>query len=158
MVFRIDDTNPSKEKEEYTDSIIQDVKLIGLNWQKFSHTSDYFDLLRDKCEEMIKKGYAYCDNTPEEEMKAQRMEGIESKFRNSTPEQNLKIFRGMCGITDKIQNPEKAEDAADDPAEKPKKEKKEKKEKKPKKESKAADQQEEDIDYDSYCVRAKIDM
>lgn len=44
MVMRFDDTNPSKEKGEYVDSILEDVKTLGITWDKFSYTSDYFEL------------------------------------------------------------------------------------------------------------------
>ncbi|EGR33496.1 hypothetical protein IMG5_051190 [Ichthyophthirius multifiliis] len=97
MIFRFDDTNVEKEKEEYVQSIIDDLKTLGVQWTgEITHTSDYFDYLIEKAEELIKKGLAYCDNTPQEIMRDERFKCIESKNRNTPPEENLKIFRAMC--------------------------------------------------------------
>lgn len=65
MIFRIDDTNVEKEKDEYVNSIIEDLKTLGVKWHgDITHTSDYFDYLIEKAEELIKEGKAYCDPTP----------------------------------------------------------------------------------------------
>lgn len=45
MIFRFDDTNPTKEKDEYVQSILEDVKTLGITWEKLTYTSDYFDYL-----------------------------------------------------------------------------------------------------------------
>jgi glutamyl-tRNA synthetase len=92
MIFRFDDTNPTKEKDEYVQSILEDVKALGITWEKLTYTSDYFDYLLEKLKELITKGKAYCDNTPVEEMREQRTKKIESKCRNTSVEENLKIY------------------------------------------------------------------
>jgi glutamyl-tRNA synthetase len=99
MIFRFDDTNPTKEKDEYVQSILEDVKTLGITWEKLSYTSDYFDYLLDQIRVLISKGKAYCDNTPVEEMREERNKKIESKCRNQTVEDNLAIY-------DKVRNGE----------------------------------------------------
>lgn len=49
MLVRFDDTNPSKEKAEYEDSILADLKTLGITWAKLSYSSDYFDVAQDYC-------------------------------------------------------------------------------------------------------------
>lgn len=92
MIFRFDDTNPTKEKDEYVESILADVKSLGITWEKLTYTSDYFDYLLDQLKVLISKGLAYCDNTPVEEMREQRNKKIESKCRNTSVEENLVIY------------------------------------------------------------------
>ena len=62
---------------------MEDVKLLGLKYDQFSHTSDYFDVMLDYCTELIKQGKAYVDDTDAETMKKEREERIESKCRNN---------------------------------------------------------------------------
>ena len=95
MILRFDDTNPSKEKQEFVDNIISDIKTLGVEADRLTYTSDYFDLIADKCRWMIAECKAYCDNTPVDEMRQQRFDGIASKCRDQTAEQNLKIFDDM---------------------------------------------------------------
>jgi glutamyl-tRNA synthetase len=95
MIFRLDDTNPSKEKGEFVDSIIEDLHRLGINYDKISYSSDYFDYYIQKAEELILDGFAFCDNTPHEEMKSLRTNRIPSKFRDTAPEENLRIFKEM---------------------------------------------------------------
>lgn len=79
------------------ESIKEDLVTLGVKWDgPISHTSDHFDYLIGKAEEMIIEGLAYCDNTPVETMRDERMKCIENAFRSSLPEENLKIFRAMC--------------------------------------------------------------
>ena len=63
--------------------ILEDVKLLGLKYDKFSHTSDYFDVMLDYCTELIKQGKAYVDDTDGETMKKEREERTESKCRSN---------------------------------------------------------------------------
>ena len=76
MLFRFDDTNPTKEKDEYVQSILEDVKSLGITWKSLSYTSDHFDYLEGKLIELIKKGLAYADNTPVELMREERIKKI----------------------------------------------------------------------------------
>lgn len=97
MIFRIDDTNVDKEKVEYVESIKEDLVTLGVKWDgHITHTSDHFDYLIAKAEELINDGLAYCDNTPVDTMRDQRMKCVESEYRNTTPAENIVIFRAMC--------------------------------------------------------------
>ncbi|CZR65383.1 probable glutamate--tRNA ligase [Phialocephala subalpina] len=95
LLLRFDDTNPSKEKQEFQDSIIEDLKLVGIKPDKTSYTSDYLQVLYEYCVRMIKEGHAYADDTDQETMRHNRMEGIASKNRDKSVEDNLAIFEQM---------------------------------------------------------------
>ena len=95
MIMRFDDTNPTNEKKEFEVAILEDVKAMGIEYDMLTYTSDHFDLISEKCSWMIENGFAYCDNTPHEQMKKERMDGIASKCRDTSPEENLKIWEAM---------------------------------------------------------------
>ena len=95
MILRFDDTNPMNEKVEFVDNILRDLKLLDIVPDQVTYSSDHFDKLKECAETLIKKGLAYADDTPAEEMKEQRDEGIESKHRANTVKQNLDHFKGM---------------------------------------------------------------
>ena len=95
MILRFDDTNPAKEKEEYTEAIESDLIKLDIQWEKITYTSDSFAHLLDTCTASIEKGIAYCDDTPDEDMKKERNEGVPSKRRNCTPEENLAVWNQM---------------------------------------------------------------
>lgn len=95
LIIRFDDTNPSKEKVEFEDSIIEDLALLGIKADATSHTSDYFDELYRLAITLIKQGDAYADDTLQEEMRAQRMDGIASARREATIEENMERFAEM---------------------------------------------------------------
>ena len=94
-----DDTNPSKEKTEFVDAIRADIRWMGYEWAKETYASDYFDTIYAYAERLIEEGKAFvCDLSPEE-IKATRgtltEPGVESPYRNRTPEETLKLFREM---------------------------------------------------------------
>jgi glutaminyl-tRNA synthetase len=97
--LRFDDTNPSKEETEYVESIKEDVKWLGFEWDNLHFASDYFDQLYAWAEKLIEGGHAYvCDLTPEEtrEYRGTLTEpGKNSPHRDRTPEENLDLFRRM---------------------------------------------------------------
>lgn len=95
LLIRFDDTNPSKEKEEYVESILADLKLLGINTSTVSYTSDHFDTIFEYAEKILREGKAYIDMTPTEELRRMRMEGIESTFRVQSIERNLELFDEM---------------------------------------------------------------
>lgn len=95
MRLRLDDTNPAKESEEFQDAIVQDLALMGIQADHLTYTSDYFDYLYDMCKKLISMGLAYADDTDQETMRAQRMDGIASKRRDRSIEENLRIFEEM---------------------------------------------------------------
>lgn len=92
LIIRFDDTNPTKEKVEFQDAILEDLLLIGIKADQVTYSSDYFDQMYDLALEMIKQGKAYCDDTPLEQMRQERMDGDASGRRERTVEENLKIF------------------------------------------------------------------
>ena len=97
--LRYDDTNPLKEDEEYVNSIEEDVKWLGFEWDDRLWASDYFDEMYESAIILIKKGKAYVDDLTAEEIKAYRgtlkEPGKESPYRNRTVEENLKLFEEM---------------------------------------------------------------
>ncbi|KAH7960307.1 hypothetical protein HPB49_018598 [Dermacentor silvarum] len=95
LIMRFDDTNPEKEKEDFEKVILDDVKKLEITPDRFTFTSDYFELLLQKCEELLRKGLAYVDDTDAETMKAEREQRVESKNRANTVEQNLKLWEEM---------------------------------------------------------------
>ena len=97
--LRYDDTNPTKEDTEYVDSIKEDIKWLGFQWDKELYASDYFDQLYEWAEELIKKGLAYVDDQTQEEIRLGRgtvdKPGTDSPWRNRSIEENLRLFREM---------------------------------------------------------------
>ena len=104
LLLRFDDTNPSKEKEEFETSIIEDLAKLGIKADLFSHTSDYFDVILDYARQMIREGLAFMDNTDQETMRKERMERKESKLRNTSPEENLRLFEALCRGEPEVQD------------------------------------------------------
>ena len=98
--LRFDDTNPSKEETEYVDSIINDVRWLGFDWEdRLFYASDYFEQLYQWAIQLIKQGDAYvCDLTAEQvrETRGTTTEpGTESPYRNRSVEENLDLFQRM---------------------------------------------------------------
>ena len=97
--LRYDDTNPTKEDTEYVDSIKEDIKWLGFQWDKELYASDYFDQLYAWAEELIQRGLAYVDDQNQEEIRLNRgtvdKPGTPSPWRDRTPEENLRLFREM---------------------------------------------------------------
>ncbi len=98
--LRFDDTNPSKEEEEYVRSIIEDVRWLGFDWgERLYFASDYFEQMYEYAIELIKAGKAYVDDLSPEEIREYRgtltEPGKESPYRNRTVEENLDLFKRM---------------------------------------------------------------
>lgn len=116
MRLRLDDTNPSKEKAEYQDAIVEDLALMGIKPDAMTYTSDYFDYLYDMCKKLIGMGMAYADDTDQETMRDERMHGRPSKRRERTVEENLRIFEEMKkGSEEGIANCIRAKMSVDNP-------------------------------------------
>ena len=96
LIVRFDDTNPSKEKEEFAENILLDLKRLNVKPDKITYTSDSFDLIRQYAVTMIKEGNAYMDDTPGDKMSEERNEGIPSKHRDTDVKTNMKRFEAMC--------------------------------------------------------------
>jgi glutaminyl-tRNA synthetase len=98
--LRYDDTNPTKEAQEYIDAIERDVRWLGFDWgEHLYHASDYFEQLYAWAEHLIRAGKAYVDDQTQEEMRLTRgtltEAGTDSPFRNRGAEENLDLFRRM---------------------------------------------------------------
>ena len=97
--LRFDDTNPVKEDTEYVDSIKEDIKWLGFEWNEERYASDYFDQLYEWAELLIQKGLAYVDDQTQEEIRLGRgtvqTPGTNSPYRDRSVEENLKLFREM---------------------------------------------------------------
>jgi glutaminyl-tRNA synthetase len=98
--LRFDDTNPTKEEQEYIDAIERDVRWLGFDWADNLHfASDYFEQLYAWGEDLIRAGKAYVDDQTHEEMRLTRgtltEAGTESPYRNRGVEENLDLFRRM---------------------------------------------------------------
>ena len=98
--LRFDDTNPVKEEVEYIDSIKEDIRWLGFDWEEREfYASDYFGKLFDFAIDLIKKGLAYVDDQPAEVISAQKgtpsQPGTESPFRNRPVAENLDLFYRM---------------------------------------------------------------
>jgi len=97
--LRFDDTNPSKEEQEFVDSIKTDVSWLGFQWAEERYASDYFEQLYLWAEELIGKGLAYVDSQSADDIATQKgtptSPGIPSPFRDRLVEENLDLFREM---------------------------------------------------------------
>jgi len=98
--LRFDDTNPTKEEQEYIDAIECDVRWLGFDWgEHLYHASDYFELIYEWAEYLIRAGKAYVDDQTQEETRLTRgtltEAGTESPYRGRSVEQNLDLFRRM---------------------------------------------------------------
>ncbi len=98
--MRFDDTNPTKEKAEFMDSIIEDVKWLGADYEdRLFHASDYFDEMYEDAVKLIKKGKAYVSELSADEMREYRgtltEPGKDDPNRNRSVEENLKLFEDM---------------------------------------------------------------
>jgi glutaminyl-tRNA synthetase len=98
--LRFDDTNPTREEQEYIDSIQADVKWLGYDWgTDLFYASDYFEQLYAWAEGLIRAGHAYVDDQSQEEIRTTRgtltEPGKNSPFRNRSVEENLDLFRRM---------------------------------------------------------------
>jgi len=98
--LRFDDTNPTKEEQEYVDSIKADIRWLGFDWENREYfASDYFDQLFEFAIKLIKKGKAYVDSLNADQIRQTRgtptEPGKESPNRNRSIEENLELFDGM---------------------------------------------------------------
>ncbi|KAK0577204.1 hypothetical protein LWI29_029566 [Acer saccharum] len=95
LIVRFDDTNPAKESNEFVDNILKDIETLGIKYEAVTYTSDYFPDLMEMAETLIRQGKAYVDDTPRDQMQKERMVGIESKCRNNSVEENMKLWKEM---------------------------------------------------------------
>ena len=98
--LRFDDTNPVREEEEYVQSIMEDVRWLGFDWEdRLYYASDYFQQLYVYACQLVESGHAYVDDQSAEEIRATRgtltEPGTESPYRNRSIEENLDLFKRM---------------------------------------------------------------
>jgi glutaminyl-tRNA synthetase len=98
--LRFDDTNPTKESQEYVDAIMRDIRWLGYDWDEhLYHASDYFEQLYQWAEQLIRDGKAYVDDLTADEVRERRgtltEPGRESPHRNRAVEESLDLFRRM---------------------------------------------------------------
>ncbi|MGG6544714.1 UNVERIFIED_CONTAM: glutamine--tRNA ligase/YqeY domain fusion protein [Prevotella sp. 15_C9] len=97
--LRFDDTNPTKENNEYVENILQDISWLGFKWGNIYYASDYFEKLWDFAIWMIKKGLAYVDEQDSETIAKQKgtptQAGVASPYRNRPIDESLELFKKM---------------------------------------------------------------
>jgi len=97
--LRFDDTNPTKEDQEFVDGIENDIHWLGLDWEKVCFGSDYFDICYELAVKLIKKGKAYVCDLSKDEIRAYRgtltTPGTNSPYRDRSVEENLELFERM---------------------------------------------------------------
>lgn len=97
--LRFDDTNPSKENNEYVDNILNDIKWLGFKWENIYYASDYFEKLWQFAEWLINKGLAYIDEQTAEDIAKQKgtptTPGVNSPYRDRPAKESLALFKQM---------------------------------------------------------------
>ena len=83
LIMRFDDTNPAKENAEFEKVILEDLAMLEVKPDVFTHTSDHFDTIMNFAEKMIREGKAYADDTPGDKMKEEREHRIKSVNRDN---------------------------------------------------------------------------
>ncbi|KAJ7286154.1 tRNA synthetases class I, catalytic domain-containing protein [Mycena rebaudengoi] len=116
LIIRFDDTNPSKERTEFEDTILEDLHLLDIHGDVVTHTSDHFDTLYDLALKLIKSGNAYTDDTEQAQMRVERGEGTASAHRDDSIEANLAHFAEMtAGSTEGLRWCLRAKISVDNP-------------------------------------------
>ncbi|CAD7083959.1 unnamed protein product [Hermetia illucens] len=103
LIMRFDDTNPAKENAEFEKVILEDLEMLEIKPDLFTHTSQYFDLMLEYCERLLKDGKAYADDTDPETMKKEREQKIESANRSNSVEKNFEMWKEMVAGTERGQ-------------------------------------------------------
>jgi glutamyl-tRNA synthetase len=95
LIIRFDDTNPSKEKDEFVENILSDCRTLELEADQISYTSDYFPKIIEIGTKLIKEGNIYIDDTPKDKMREERIDRIDSVARANTVDENLNLWQSM---------------------------------------------------------------
>ncbi|KAL6520344.1 hypothetical protein OROMI_032524 [Orobanche minor] len=95
LIIRFDDTNPAKESSDFVDNLLKDIQTLGIKYSDVTYTSDYFPQLMEMAEKLIREGKAYVDDTPRDQMKDERGQGIEASCRNNSLVENLNLWKEM---------------------------------------------------------------
>lgn len=100
LIMRFDDTNPAKEKADFEKAILEDLEMLQIKPDVYSHTSDYFDLILSYCEQLLRQGKAYVDDTEPETMKQEREQRKECKNRSNAIKNNMQMWEEMMKGTE----------------------------------------------------------
>lgn len=95
LKIRMDDTNPSLESEEYENAILEDLKVLNINVDNITFASNYFDILIQYAEILIKDGHAYVDLNDSEKIKEDRKKGIDSIYRENNVDKNYEYWNDL---------------------------------------------------------------
>jgi len=95
LIVRFDDTNPDKENNDFVDSIMKDINTLDLKPDIVTYTSDSFGLIIDMGDKLISEGKMYIDSTDVDKMREERMARVESKCRNQSIEENMRLWKEM---------------------------------------------------------------
>ncbi len=98
FILRFEDTNPELVRKEFYDIMLDNFRWLGVSWNNLVYASDYMDLYYGHCEDLIKKGLAYVCTASQDDIKKMRETGVSLAERNSSPEQNLKMWKSMFGM------------------------------------------------------------
>ncbi|KAF8643759.1 hypothetical protein AX16_008778 [Volvariella volvacea WC 439] len=116
LIIRFDDTNPTKERTEFEETILEDLKLMDIHGDQVTHTSDHFETLYNYAIQLIKSGKAYADDTEQAKMREERFDGKASVHRDDSVEDNLKHFEEMkAGTPEGLRWCLRAKISVDDP-------------------------------------------
>ncbi|KAJ7085773.1 glutamate-tRNA ligase [Mycena belliarum] len=116
LIIRFDDTNPSKERTEFEDTILEDLHLLDVHGDAVTHTSDHFQTLYDLAVKLIQSGQAYTDDTEQAQMRVERGEGTPSAHRDDSVEANMQHFNEMTkGTTEGLRWCLRAKISVDNP-------------------------------------------
>lgn len=105
LIMRFDDTNPAKETLEFELVILEDLKMLEIKPDIFTHTSDYFDIMLKYCEQLLTDGKAYVDDTEPEQMKKEREQRIEAINRSNCKyyKNNIIMFQNKRMFNNNVQ-------------------------------------------------------
>ncbi|CAJ0594245.1 unnamed protein product [Cylicocyclus nassatus] len=95
LIMRFDDTNPAKENAHFEQVIKEDLAMLNVKPDRWTHSSDHFEKMLEMCEKLLREGKAYVDDTDTETMRKEREERKESKNRNASLETNLALWEEM---------------------------------------------------------------
>lgn len=101
LIMRFDDTNPAKENAHFEHVIKEDLAMLNIIPDRWTHSSDHFEMLLTMCEKLLKEGKAYVDDTDTETMRNEREQRQDSRNRTNTPEKNLQLWEEMKNGTAK---------------------------------------------------------
>ncbi|EFP12448.1 CRE-EARS-1 protein [Caenorhabditis remanei] len=95
LIMRFDDTNPAKENAHFEHVIKEDLAMLNIVPDRWTHSSDHFEMLLTMCEKLLKEGKAFVDDTDTETMRKEREDRQDSRNRSNTPEKNLQLWEEM---------------------------------------------------------------